>query len=60
MAPPISFFSLVHQLGSDTSHNIIPVFFGGGGAPMKIPLYHTTSIPRIFVRCCTSPSLSNN
>lgn len=30
-------FSLVHQLGVDTSH-IIPVFFGGGGAPMKIPL----------------------
>lgn len=45
--------------GVDTSH-IIPVFFGDGGAPMKIPLYHTTSIPRIFVRCCTSPFLSND
>lgn len=52
-------FSLVHQLGVDTSH-IIPVFFGDGDAPMKIPLI----IPHINTKDLRPllyiPFLSNN
>lgn len=38
MAPPVSFSSFGSSAGGRHTSHIIPVFFGDGGAPMKIPL----------------------
>lgn len=49
------FLVLVHQPGVDTHHTSYP-FSLVMAATDENSSYHTTSIPRIFVRCCTSPS----
>lgn len=57
MAAPVSFLVLVHLPGGGsthiTHHTRFPWWWRRTDENSS---YHITSIPRIFVRCCTCPS----